>query len=109
MYCLKKSLGEILGYYFREQNLLYLGGDIMIKNENLLKGALLAVEDLNKSIKTTKETQAKLFSIGEFEAFETSLKLEMEFRRLRAQHIRVLTAMSQLNEMTDQIAEKYGK
>ncbi len=81
----------------------------MIKNYDLLKGALAAVEDLNKSIKATKETQAKLFSIGEFEAFKTALKLEIEFRRLRAQHLRTLTTVSQLNEMTDQIAEKYGK
>ena len=81
----------------------------MIKNYDLLKGALSAVEDLNKSIKTVKETQVKLFSIGEFEAFETALKLEIEFKRLRTQHLRTLTTVSQLNEMTDQIAEKYGK
>ena len=33
----------------------------MIKNYDLLKGALAAVEDLNKSIKTTKKLKRSYF------------------------------------------------
>lgn len=78
----------------------------MIKNFELVKSALNGISELSESIKSIKNAQAKLFSIGDFKTYETAVRTEAELIRLRNQHVRTLIVMAQFEEQTNRLIGK---